>query len=324
MLRTLVVPLDGSPLAERAIPYAIGLAQASHAWLVLMQAMMPPPLVSLEGVDWERQQREAIGEGRQYLASMAESLAGQVSGVAIATPYGRAVDKIVETIAAFDADGVVMATHGRTGFAHLLYGSVTEGLLARSSVPVFVVYARPGEPPAPPFSAVRARVLVPMDGSAYDDAALRTAFNMVGPGGELVLVTVATPPEHVERDTNGRVLAYLDQQEEARTREAREYLSEMAQHAQSSTLARPVKVDVRIGDPASGIAMAAIDNQTQLIVMATHGRTGLRRAVFGSVAGSVLRTGTTPVVLVHPAPPQPPTAGVEQPIGVEVGPVPTF
>src|SRR5579872_961466 len=149
MFRTLVVPLDGSPLAERAIPYAIGLAQASHARLVLMQAIMRPPLVSLEGVDWERQQREAIDEGRQYLATMAESLAGQVSGVMIATPYGRAVDKIVETIAEFDADGVVMATHGRTGFAHLLYGSVTEALLARSSVPVFVVYARPGEPRAP-------------------------------------------------------------------------------------------------------------------------------------------------------------------------------
>ena len=62
----------------------------------------------------------------------------------------------------------------------------------------------------------------------------------------------------------------------------------------------PVKVDVRVGDPASGIAMAAIDESADLIVMATHGRTGIRRAVLGSVAGTVLRAGPTPVLLVHP------------------------
>jgi nucleotide-binding universal stress UspA family protein len=81
---------------------------------------------------------------------------------------------------------------------------------------------------------------------------------------------------------------------------------------------------VRLGDPASGIAMAALDTHADLIVMATHGRTGVQRAVLGSVAGTVLRTACTPVVLVRPNIAPPPQDGIEQPVAKELGPVPTF
>ena len=62
-----------------------------------------------------------------------------------------------------------------------------------------------------------------------------------------------------------------------------------------------VTLDVRIGDPAPGIVMAEIERDADLVVMATHGRTGIRRAVLGSVAGAVLITGSVPVLLVSPA-----------------------
>jgi nucleotide-binding universal stress UspA family protein len=64
-------------------------------------------------------------------------------------------------------------------------------------------------------------------------------------------------------------------------------------------LAIKVTTDVRFGDPRAGITLAAVE-RGELIVMATHGRTGMRRALVGSVAGEVLRTGSTPVLLVHP------------------------
>jgi nucleotide-binding universal stress UspA family protein len=323
MYRTLVVPLDGSRLAELALPYAISLAQASGARLVLMRAALAPPPSSLDGSNWEVQQTDAIGEAMQYLSEMVDSVSGQVQAVDIAVPYGRAVDKILEVIEVYDADAVVMATHGRSGLAHLLYGSVTEGLLSRSSVPVLAVYARPGEAPTASFSPANARVLVPQDGSSFDDPALQAALDLLGPRGEIVLVSVVEPPDHVERDESGRnVLAYLDQQEEARTREARDYLGWVVQQLRTHGVQVPVKIDVRLGEPTSGITMAAIDSQADLIVMATHGRTGISRALLGSVAGTVLRTGTTPVLLVHPTQPQtlqPPPSEREA-----VGPVPTF
>jgi nucleotide-binding universal stress UspA family protein len=320
MFSTLVVPLDGSELAERAVPYAIRLAEASHARIVLMQAAHAVPSASLEGAD-------AIAEAHLYLDRMAERLSGQVDAVSTTVLHGEPTDKILETIDAFNADGVVMTTHGRTGFDHLLHGSVTEALLARSSVPVFVVYARPGEAPAPPFSPERARLLVPQNESEFDAPAVQAAVNMLGFHGQIVLVTVVAPPEHVIFDESGRhVLAYLDQQEEVLMRKAREYLTEVAKLLREASAPIDVEVEVRLGDPASGIAMAALDTHADMIVMATHGRTGVQRAMLGSVAGAVLRTACTPVVLVHPNIAPPPDAGIEEPAveESEFGPIPTF
>jgi nucleotide-binding universal stress UspA family protein len=325
MFSTLIVPLDGSELAERALPYAVRFAQASHARLVLMQAVHAPPTASMEGANWEHEQLDTIAEARTYLARIAESLSAQLDGVSTAVLYGRPTDKILEAISAFQADGVVMTTHGRTGLDHLLHGSVTEGLLARSHIPVFVVCARPGQLPAPSFAPERARLLVPQNASEFDAAALQAAVEILGPEGEIVLETVVTPPEHVIMDQRGRhVLAYLDQQEEARTRKAREYLGGVAESLRNSPTPTSVKIDVRLGEPASGIVMAALDTQADLIVMATHGRTGLQRAMVGSVAGAVLRAACTPVVLVHPNITPPPDGGIVEPVVEEMGPVPTF
>ena len=286
---------------------------------------LAPPSPSLDGGGGEKGQLDAVAEARAYLTQMAESMSAQVDGVSIAVLHGRPTDKIVEAITAFEADGVVMTTHGRTGFDHLLHGSVTEALLARSNIPVFVVHARPGQAAAPPFSPSNARLLVPQNASEFDAPALRAAVEMLGPQGEIVLEMVVAPPEHVITDDAGRhVLAYLDQQEEARMRDGRDYLGAVAEPLRNGPAPISVKIDVRLGDPASGIAMAALDTQADLIVMATHGRTGVQRAVLGSVAGTVLRTACTPVLLVRPNIAPPPDEGIEEPVESEFGPVPTF
>jgi len=317
MFRTLVVPLDGSPLAERALPYAVRLAQASNGQLVLTRAAMAPAARSLDGAEWEGDQIAAVEEALQYLHTIAESLAGQVPTLNVLAPYGRTVEKILETAESVHADAIVMATHGRTGLAHLLFGSVTEEVLSRSNVPVFAVYARPGLAASPAFSPEAARVLVPQDGSEYDAPALQTALELLGPQGEIVLTAVASPPEHLELDQSGRhVLAYLDQQEEARSREAREYLRQVAEpHARTGPIR--IRTEVRLGDPAVCIVRTAIETDADLIVMATHGRTGITRAVVGSVAGAVLRTAKAPVVLVHPQ-------FAMSAVATAVGPTPTF
>jgi nucleotide-binding universal stress UspA family protein len=176
---------------------------------------------------------------------------------------------------------------------------VTEEVLANSAVPVLAVYAQPGQAPEIAFSPYNARVLVPQDGSANDAPALEAALEMLGDEGEIVLVGVVPPAEQVAYDKDGRVLAYLDQQEDARRVEARDYLNGIVEDLRAHH-GITVKVVVRVGDPASRIALAAIEEGVDLIVMATHGRTGIRRAVLGSVAGTVLRSTPTPVLLVHP------------------------
>ncbi len=298
MFRTFVVPLDGSALAERALPYAIRLAQARHGRLLLTRAALAPVPRTLSGSEWEADQSQAVQEAEQYLRKIADTLSDHVTTDTIVT-YGRPAAEILEIATRYGADGIIMATHGRTGLPHLLYGSVTEAVLAECPLPVLVVHARPGEPAAP-FSPDSARVLVPQDGSVNDAAAVQAAVPILGPGGELILVSVIAPPEHVAYDDFGHVRAYLDQLEEADRVRARQYLNGIAVDLRQRIPGIQVKLDVRLGEPAPEIANAAVDHAADLIVMATHGRTGINRALLGSVAGTVLRTGPAPVLLIHP------------------------
>jgi nucleotide-binding universal stress UspA family protein len=296
MLRRLVVPLDGSELAERALPYAVQLARARLGRLVLVRvALAPPP----SGFDWEAQYAASITEAEHYLADVVEKL-GPTVPVETSIPYGRPAAEIINIVSELEADGVVMATHGRTGVAHLLYGSVAETVLAASPVPVFLVHAQPGEAAPVPFDPPAARLLVPLDGSAFAEAALATAIDVLGPPGELILLGVVAAAEHALRDEHHRVIAYLDQVQEALEREARDYLNSVARRVVQEHPGTRVGVDVRVGKAADGIATAAAADLADLVVMSTHGRTGLRRAVTGSVAGAVLRTSHTPVLMVHP------------------------
>jgi nucleotide-binding universal stress UspA family protein len=132
---------------------------------------------------------------------------------------------------------------------------------------------------------------------------------MLGFHGQIVLVTVVAPPEHMLVDDAARhVLAYVDQQEDGVKRQARDWLTGVAEPLRQGPTSMNVNIDVRMGDPASGIVEAALDAQADLIVMATHGRTGIQRAMLGSVAGAVVRSASTPVMLVHPSTALPPAA----------------
>jgi nucleotide-binding universal stress UspA family protein len=315
MFRNFVVPLDGSELAERALPYAVRLARAGQGRISLVRVALAPPSMNVDGAGWERDQLEAVDAAEHYLGAIAEKLADQVP-VETVVPYGRPAVQILEQVRLRDADGVVMATHGRTGLARLLYGSVAETVLAESGVPVLLVHARPGQPAEPAFDPMAGRLVVPLDGSMFAEAAVELAFDFLGPAGELVLVSVIQAPDHILQDERGRVLAYLDQEAEDRTREARTYLEDVARRLRQKDSDIHVSVDVRMGEPDTGILEAATERFADLIIMATHGRTGLSRMTVGSVAGNVLRKGGTPLLLVRPVmplQPEPPAPEVSVP-----------
>lgn len=300
MSRTIVVPLDGSPLAERALPYAVSLAKTQRSRLVLVRVALGPAPATLDGSDWERGQLAAVAESERYLDSVSAVLPANLD-VACEVPYGHAAKQILAAVRRVGADQIVMSTHGRTGLAHLLHGSVAEEILAASQASVLLVHARPNQSAGVPFDAQTASVLVPLDGSSLSQRALPEAVKFLsGETGRaaLVLVTVVAEPDHVEFAERGRVVAYLDQQEEARTRAARDYLETMAQQVRDMAPGLVVSTDVRMGRADEGIGMAAAAHAIDLIIMATHARTGLQRARLGSIAGAVVRTANTPVLLV--------------------------
>jgi nucleotide-binding universal stress UspA family protein len=296
MFRTLIVPLDGSEQAERALPYAVRLAQSGGGRVVLVRAGLGPPP---SGQDWERQQVAAIDEASAYLTEVAEKLATRVP-VATSAQYGHAAEQILQSVQQYDGDAIVMTTHGRTGLAHMMHGSVAEAVVAQSQVPVLVLHTRPGEAAAAPFDVGTARILLPLDGSALSETAVPVAASMLGIAGELVLVTVVELPEHVKRDDYGNVIAYVDQQEGVVRQQGLDYLRGIARTITASAPDLHVTCDVRLGSPGEGIITAEIERVVDVVVMATHGLTGVRRSFTGSVAGQVVREGHTPVLLVPP------------------------
>ncbi len=290
MYRTILVPLDGSPLAERALPYAEALARASGARLLLVRAALAH---TFPGVDPTEDQVKAVREAEDYLATIAAQLARQ-GVVETAVFYGEPVEAILEETRLRKADLVVMATHGRSGVSRWVYGSVAEAVLAESPVPVLLVQAWRDEGKLAPL-AEHPRLIVPLDGSPFAEEVLPVALEVAGKlGGELVLLHVVSVSGQAV--AAGRQPAGL----EALKDEARDYLRQVADRLATSDAGLRVQYEVRVGPAAEAIVAASHDLDASLVVMATHARTGLDRILLGSVAQGVLRHGSIPVLLVHP------------------------
>jgi nucleotide-binding universal stress UspA family protein len=290
MLSKILVPLDGSQLAERALPVAEWLAQASRGHIILVRAVQAS---TFPGIDAREAQVSALADAQAYLDERVGDLTANGLTVETATPYGEPAPEILEEIQLRQADLVVMATHGRSGVGRLVYGSVADAVLHRSPVPVVMVPAAsvqlrsPDKPPV---------IVVPLDGSELAETSLAPASELANQlGAALVLVQVVALPPYAVFGEAGEYSAF-DPDTEAVA--AQQYLGAVARRL-GPTLDE-VHGRTEIGDPVDCIVEAATDQQAALIVMATRGRTGVARAVLGSVATGVLRRTTIPLMLVCP------------------------
>jgi nucleotide-binding universal stress UspA family protein len=138
-LDTILVPLDGSALAEAALPKALELAEVSGARVLLLRAAQAP---TLPGVDPTEAQVRMVSEAEAYLARIEERLTqhGQVK-VETSVWYGPAAYAIVEAARVHRVDEIVMTTHGRSGLGRLLLGSVAESVLRSTTTPILLLRA---------------------------------------------------------------------------------------------------------------------------------------------------------------------------------------
>lgn len=303
MYRSIIVPLDGSPLAERALPVAAGLAESSgallhivvvHKWLSSWTPTNPFTM------DLDAIETRARGEKVLYVQGIAEALMRsrriQTRPVVL---DGFAADQIERYVRTARADLVVMTTHGRGGFNRYWFGSVADRLLRRLSTPILLCRAAPGDSRVPelPFT----HVLVALDGSVRSETALRAAEDLSGVAGPARLeLLMVLEPAHIFIATAGLDAPelHVGLPEELRRR-AEGYLHRLAD-----------QVKARGGDPtvtvaegpqvAAGILGAAEHGAADVIALATRGRGGAGRLVMGSVADKVLRAGTLPMLITHP------------------------
>jgi nucleotide-binding universal stress UspA family protein len=288
MPETILVPLDGSALAERALPVAEGMARAMHAHLILARSTHASTFPGVDPTDGEV---GAISKAQAYLEVRASLVLRAGLTVETAVLYGEAASTLTEEIHIRRADLVVMATHGRSGPDRWVHGSVAETVLRRSPVPVVVI--PPRAPHAWPIDRSPS-ILVPLDTSELSEASLGpTTALAAGLGARLVLLQVEQPPP---AGAYGEPTVYPVFDPRAEVEAAKRHLAGVAAHLRSCV--RDVRVEY--GQPVPTIIRVADEEHVDLIAMATHGRTGLARLVLGSVATGVLQQASLPLVLIRP------------------------
>jgi nucleotide-binding universal stress UspA family protein len=288
MFSTILLPLDGSPLAEQAVPHAEWLAQRLAARVVLTRVL---PIVTSTG---QIDDLAVATSARAYLDQIAARLSEHSVDCQSVLPAGHPATEILDQARTSSADLIVMATHGRSGPSRWLYGSVADAVLRECPIPVLLV---PPHVVAPAPIDQSLRFLVPLDGSAIGETALKPASELAHRlSAELVLIQVVPWPPISYGD--GSELMYIDP--EPMLGVARDYLAQIAARLQP-TLERPVRVRAELGRPTPAIIAEIADREhANLIAMSTHGRSGLARLVLGSVASGTLQRANVPLLLTRP------------------------
>lgn len=312
MYSRVLVPLDGSERAERALAVAGPIARASHGMIILLRVVTDladtsalvtsAPLPRADYLD--RDEREA----RAYLQEVASSESLRDLRVETRVEIGATAEVILDCVSAWKPDSIVLCSHGRTGFTRWALGSVAQQIVRRAPVPIVLLRERGGLPLDLSSTDERPfRMLIPLDGSEVAESAVVPAItygSLVAPRGfEAHLVRVLPFVRKPDHDTLRDQAAH----------EANAYLERTARKIASIPGADYVRVttavvyerDVaaalaHVAEGDTGVVGTAVVDGCDMIAMATHGRTGLALLAMGSVTDRTLTATNLPALVVRP------------------------
>jgi nucleotide-binding universal stress UspA family protein len=288
MFSKLLLPLDGSAEAAAALPAARALAEATGAAVRLLRVV-------------PEEQTGMVAPAAAELDAVARELAAGDVAATANVRLGPPDAEIVAEAAQAGADLVVMATHGRSGLGRAVLGSVADGVLTGSPVPLLLL--RPG---GHRLSGLRT-LLVPLDGSPGAALALGAALGLARTtGARVVLLDVVVPlVSYALASGSVEGFAYMDPawDDEARAA-ARSYVTAMAERLRRAGVAAEARLaEAGVGGPslvvAEAIGAVAEEVGADLVVMSTHALTGPARTLLGSVADAVVRGAHRPVLLIR-------------------------
>ena len=296
-LRWILVPLDGSPLAERALPVAVNLARRSRASIelvgvlpVLADVIVPDGGLTTEAV----LQRTAARQLGGYLEQTAEHLQ-QGSGVSVSHQVlrGQPAARIAALAKSRRAGLIVMTTHGRSGLARLWLGSVADQLLRVTRTPVLLLHPQDAAVPQALTPALIA-LDTDLEGLVLDRA---IAFAGLVTGSQFALVHVIEPPPAVYTEMSALPAALDPELVEENAGRARDHLEVIARRMRERGCEVTTHVPVA-GPVGQEVCDLAERMGAGLIVVGTHGRRGAMRLLLGSVADKIVRGAKRPVLVV--------------------------
>jgi len=304
------LPLDGSLVAEEAVPVATRLAHQLGAELLLMRVIEPPPSEK-NLLNWES---EAASPARLYLQNLSHALISGPSQELRLRPdqfetrviWGKPADEVLRLAVAEKVDLLIMTTHGGGGIFHALMGSMTAAIFEHSRLPLLVLRSRHPDQKLPQIGH-SGPLLVTLDGTLK-------AETILGPTIELArrlelpitLLRVVSPFIPVDALSTW-YLRNLDKEPGKMNKAAFAFLLSQAQQylevIQSKLCKQGVACNcvVRVGDTAHEIRKYACESQATVLAMAAHSRGRFGQGWLGSVIGEVMQHADRPLLLVNSA-----------------------
>lgn len=285
MFHHILVPLDNAERSKIAVRVARRLARRADARIILLHV---EPEVALTS--------EAV---RAYttLHATADRLRAEHLRAQAYMRYGLPEETIPEIAQEVRADLLVMVPHERDRFEVLFNPRMTEHMVTHGLVPVLIWPEHaPEKAPADLLQDTSAAVLVPLDQSEQSERALPLAAEMAQLYQRPIILVSVVPPSSLITQHPVAATTMLKVQEEEKI-EARHYLSLQAERLREQ-ISVPVETRLLMGDPGAEILRVATVDHAGLIVMTTHGRTGISRAVAGSVANHVIRHAEVPLLVL--------------------------
>jgi nucleotide-binding universal stress UspA family protein len=290
--RKVLVPLDGSELAERAIPYAKTVAKTKGSEVILFTVS----IAFIEQLDRPM---------KAYLELNSKELQSHGIKASTAIAYGDVADEIISFADKNNINLIIISTHGYSGIKRWVLGSIARKVLYGTCAHVLLIKSK-----APKVSKVELKkLLLPLDGSAFSEAPIPFAEELTkGTEAEIILTVISEPPlvpSYGERPINPTWEKYRDTLWAEMQKQASEYIEKIKTRLEKQRV--KVKSQIipgELGKVAESIMQVAQKENVDLIAMATHGRTGVSRWVYGGITNRIVEQSLQPVLLIRPSVPK--------------------
>jgi len=296
MFKKILVPLDGSELAKQAMPVAIAVAQQNQGEILLARvpvlAKMPVP-AGMGGLKlFDDRMAFRRDQCESYLGDIRQTYANTNVPVRIHVEEGDAASVIVDTAVAEDIDLIVMTTHGRTGFRRWVLGSVTEKVMRHATCPVLAVQD----------GGLPEDMIITLDGSELAEHSIEPGLALASTfDAQVTLLRVLEPVEQLAEEERAQLRseeqAWLFTLPEVVHRNAITYLEQIA--ARYAETLPHIKFAVTTNHAAEGVVEFAERHDMDLIVMTTHGDTGIGRWTYGSVTEKVVWSAPCAMLVIR-------------------------
>jgi len=297
MLEHILLPLDGSLLAERVLPHAVTLSKAFDSQLTLLRVIYQPEEANQHGIinpmDWQMRKSEA----EAYLTSVQNRLdeIGKKSDIQILE--GRPAEQIIEFAKDKDVDLIILSSHGKSGPSAWNINSTVQKVLLRAFMPVMIIRAYQEA-----YDGLEGltydRLFLPLDGSTRAECILPLAKSICEQQKSKIFFTHIIEEPKLPRQTpiSDEVKSLLDQLREVNFKEAEKYFENIEDQFKENNVEFIIESSKQ---PTIALHNIIDREKIGLVLLSAHGYSGESRWPYGKIALNFISYGTTPLIIIQ-------------------------